>query len=76
MGKVCLSCGDVLGEKFCTKCGEKMKDVPCCNWHWYPVEIWPYMKHCPNCGRTREKALHTSPQSVYDRLKKVLKISE
>ncbi len=71
MSKVCPECGNTGSDrkKFCAKCGEKLEYMPCCNWHfWSQEEIWPYMKHCPKCGRSRDKALNTSPPPLRTRI--------
>ena len=68
MPKVCPSCGetDVLGNKFCSKCGTKFVRMLTCNW--CGENMWNY-KFCKGCGRSRHDALETSPPPLQIRLR-------
>jgi len=54
----CLKCGQT-DYKFCPKCGDEMTELPICNW--CNTDLWRFMAHCPDCGRSRYEALSTSP---------------
>jgi hypothetical protein len=53
---VCPKCDNSsLSAEFCNKCGTKNIPMPrcgACN-----VGLWPYMKFCQNCGRSRKDAI-------------------
>ena len=50
----CENCNaDQQYGKFCTKCGSKLtenKNKCACG-----EELWPYMKFCPECGKSSAK---------------------
>ncbi len=61
MSTICPKCSTYgnYDKKFCENCGEKVVPLPTCNW--CDEEMRPRMRHCPECGRSRNEALNTSP---------------
>lgn len=55
----CPNCHKADNSEFCSNCGTKMVRLPMCNW--CRIELWPNMKFCPDCGRSRHNALNTAP---------------
>ncbi len=59
--------------KFCCYCGAEMvieSPPPTCNW--CEKIILPYMKICPQCGRSKDDALNTSPLPTCNWCEKIM----
>ena len=69
--KMCSKCKTINGGPYCTKCGNKTVEIPKCNWDW--EKLYPYMTHCPGCGRTKYEALNTSPPPISDQISDQIK---
>ena len=60
MTTYCKKCNKAgLGYPYCEQCGGKLSPMSTCNW--CRMELWPHMRHCPGCGRSRYEAFNTSP---------------
>ncbi len=59
MNKECPNCHDVDSGKYCPRCGTEKVAQPYCNW--CQKTLWPYMKFCRECGKSRDDAINTFP---------------
>lgn len=57
----CPICRKVSNNERCEDCTVSTKKLPVCRW--CKNELWPYMKCCATCGRSKMEAIISSPPS-------------